>query len=484
MSWIGEEEKKGLLSGKNQFDSDSEAHHEVSLKDSHADKDDAPVDEKVDAFKICILIAISLMTFGSYWVFDIPGSIQTQLTAWFGGPTEYTDSMNGWLYSIYSYPNVILAFFGGFLVDRIGNRPASMLFCGLVLAGQVLFSMGVQLRHYWLCIVGRFVFGLGGESLTVVQNTYTARWFQGKNIAVFFGIVVSISRIGSSINFAVTPRLTDYGVPASVWAGTGMCVISMVASLVAAALDWYGRNRVKDVSADEKISLTHAKTFPLAAWVIFLICVFFYVAVFTFYTVASVIMQSTGLHWPRYDPTQATFFLFIPNFVSIFASPLFGYLVDKKGFSLLWLFEASCMLCLAHVAFLFNANNVFWIPPIPVFIWLGIAYSLGCAALWPMVSYIIPEQGRGTAYGIMTSMQNAGLAIFPNIINAIQDRTVQPLSSTIPLIIFMLCALVASGLILVLFSIDAVKHKGVLNAPASERPQLQKELGIIDGSIN
>jgi hypothetical protein len=58
-----------------------------------------------------VLFFICWLTFGSYWVYDTPGAIQKQLQAWFS-PQNYTDSMNLALYYAYSYPNIILAFFG------------------------------------------------------------------------------------------------------------------------------------------------------------------------------------------------------------------------------------------------------------------------------------------------------------------------------------------------------------------------------------
>lgn len=64
----------------------------------------------------------------------------------------------------------MLAFFGGFLIDRVlGIRLSSVAFCGLIFLGQVLFAIGIQFRMYYLCLLGRFVFGLGGESLAVSQ---------------------------------------------------------------------------------------------------------------------------------------------------------------------------------------------------------------------------------------------------------------------------------------------------------------------------
>jgi hypothetical protein len=57
------------------------------------------------------------------------------------------------------------------------------MFCFFILLGELMFALGIQFKLYYLALVGRFVFGLGGESLTVAQNTYTARWFEG---TIFF----------------------------------------------------------------------------------------------------------------------------------------------------------------------------------------------------------------------------------------------------------------------------------------------------------
>jgi len=71
------------------------------------------------------------------------------------------------LYSIYSYPNIILPLFGGFLVDSIGIRTGVILFSTLICIGQAVFALGCSAGAYWLALLGRFIFGLGGESLGV-----------------------------------------------------------------------------------------------------------------------------------------------------------------------------------------------------------------------------------------------------------------------------------------------------------------------------
>jgi MFS family permease len=439
-----------------------------------------------DVYPFLVLGLICFMTFGSYWVFDTPGAIQTQLRTWFGGPLFYTNSMNLTLYSIYSYPNIFLAFFGGLIMDRwTGVRWGAIIFTSLIFVGQTVFSLGIDGKAYYVCLAGRFIFGLGGESLTVAQNTFTTRWFDGKVLALAFGLVVSFSRIGSSINFVVTPLLAVTGVPVAVWFGTVTCLFSLLATCGCAALDYIGRSRIKrQKGADEPdMKITDVKMIPLPGWILFLVCIFFYVAVLTFYTVASSIMQSTG---KGYKPVVASAFISIPNLVSIVGSPAFGKLVDYFGRALWFIVAASLMLVVGHVLFLGNANEWFEISPIPIMIWVGIAYSMGAAAMWPILSYIVPTSILSTAYGTMTALQNAGLAIFPQIIGALQDAqgiSGTKLVFTLPLVIFISSALISAGLTTLLVALDRRYTEGRLNASGAERALMAEHGTELDDAV-
>ena len=66
------------------------------------------------------------------------------------------------LYALYSWPNVVLCFFGGFLLDSVfGVRLGTVIFSLFVGVGQIIFAMGALLDKYWLMEAGRFFFGIG-----------------------------------------------------------------------------------------------------------------------------------------------------------------------------------------------------------------------------------------------------------------------------------------------------------------------------------
>ena len=93
-------------------------------------------------------------------------------------------------------------------------------------------------------------------------------------------------------------------------------------------------------------------------------------------------------------------------FRSAILSPLLGYIVDKTGRNLYWLMGSITATIIAHalIAFLF-------VHPIVPNVLMGIAYSILAASLWPMVAFLVPKKMLGTAYGMMQSIQNLGLAV-------------------------------------------------------------------------
>lgn len=368
-------------------------------------------------------------------------------------------------------------------MDRwLGVRWGGVLTAFLIFLGQTVFALGVVGRAYPWCVAGRFIFGLGGESLTVAQNTFTTRWFDGEQLALAFGLVLAFSRIGSAINFVVTPILAsmgtpfhEIGVPLSVWFGTFLCFMSLCFAASCSLLDYSGRSRLKRASenSDEPpVNLADVKEFPLPAWILMLICGFFYVAVLTFYTVASLIMQHTGHEYPA---NIASAFIAIPNLVSIIGAPGFGKLVDKFGRALVFLIAASLTLCLGHVLMLGNALEWWVINPIPIFIVIGIAYSAGASSIWPILSYIIPTKMISTAYGTMTSIQNTFLTIFPLITSAILTALHDSKGGfAMTIAIFVACALVAAGLSLLLIGLDLKYTEGRLNMSGADRRALRQ----------
>jgi len=71
------------------------------------------------------------------------------------------------LYTVYSLPNMILPILGGIFLDKIGIRTGLVLFAFILSVGQFIFMIGGYQGNYNEMLFGRFIFGMGGESMAV-----------------------------------------------------------------------------------------------------------------------------------------------------------------------------------------------------------------------------------------------------------------------------------------------------------------------------
>ena len=141
------------------------------------------------------------------------------------------------LYSVYSVPNVFLPFAGGFLTDALGIRNCVLAFATLVTAGQALFAFGVALRLPSVALVGRVVFGVGGESLGVGVASLVSAWFQDQELALALALNLSFSRIGSAANDVLSPLAAEQGLSSAAWLSVLVCALSALSALALLALD-------------------------------------------------------------------------------------------------------------------------------------------------------------------------------------------------------------------------------------------------------
>ncbi|KAF9102479.1 hypothetical protein BGX29_004561 [Mortierella sp. GBA35] len=132
--------------------------------------------------------------------YDNPAALNTQLQKYLGMPYNDYQYLLSTLYSVYSLPNTVLPFLFGSLVDRFGPQRVLLGLSACVCIGQTIFSVGVQTRQIWMMLVGRAIFGVGGER--------------------------------SVVNALVTPWAEqEWGVPTAIWIGTLSCVASFISAI-------------------------------------------------------------------------------------------------------------------------------------------------------------------------------------------------------------------------------------------------------------
>jgi hypothetical protein len=153
-------------------------------------------------------------------------------------------------------------------------------------------------------------------------------------------------------------------------------------------------------------------------WYIAILCVLFYSAVFPF------LFYATDLMINKYhvNPNLAGSIPALLPFGTIFLTPLFGTVYDKKGKGATIMIIGSLILIFVHSILTIPFLNSWWLAAAVVII-LGIGFSLVPAAMWPSVPKIIPEKQLGTAYAVIFWIQNIGLWIIPLLLGIILNST-------------------------------------------------------------
>ena len=382
-------------------------------------------------YRFTILLFISLLAFGSYFAYDSIGAL---------GPTLMRElhldrSDIGNLYTAYSVAAIGIVFFGGMLYDVLGPRRASLLFSLLVLIGAVMVAMATT---KWMLFTGRLVFGAGSEALIVVQSAIVSRWFKGKEIAMAFGITLTISRIGTLFSFNIEELIATYfgSFRVALWAAAGFCLLSVLCNLVFNVMDRHGEE-VLDLAkpdAGDRIVFSDIRKFTPSFWFVVLLCVTFYSAIFPFTALAPdmfhdkwglpLVSASSGGFLSQVFYNFTHMFNTAPGVTSIVIAasmvfaPFAGDLVDRIGKRASLMVLGSVVLIPAHLIMGLTHWN-----PIPMMVLLGAAFVLVPAAMWPSVPMIVEEKRVGTAFGLMTAIQNLGLGLFPLLNGKLRDAT-------------------------------------------------------------
>jgi len=409
-----------------------------------------------------ILAFASLMAFGSYFAYDSVGAIETTLIQVF-----HTDrAAIGTMYSMYSFAAVFAVLAGGFLIDRAGVRRASMIFSTFVVIGAAIVAWAPSLPVMY---VGRVLFGMGSESMIVAQSAIIARWFTGKELAMAFGISLTVSRLGTLFSFNTEELLaTRYGFRGALWIAAALCVASLIANWVYTLMDRHAEPILKlpEAGAGDRIRWADIRKFSAAYWFAVGICTTFYSAIFPFTALSTdffhekwglPMASGEGLGFfggvfynvtHMFSTAQGTTSVIIT--ASMFLAPFAGNLVDRIGRRAALMILGSLLMIPSHLIM-----GVTHVPPVYPMIGLGAAFVLVPACIWPCVPLIVDEARVGTAFGLMTACQNVGLLVFPYINGALRDATHGYTGSQI-----MFSALGAVGLLFSLLLLRADKRHG------------------------
>ena len=360
-----------------------------------------------------VLLFSSLVMFGNYYVYDSIAPLADILRTELG----FSSTQVGTLNAIYSAPNIVMVLIGGVLVDRFGARNATLGFTAICFLGALLPTMadrlpvdllGLHVGTFFWMAAGRLLFGLGAESMIVAVTATLGHWFKGKQLGLAFGLNLSIARAGSYAA-DISPSWAGAAY-ASGWRAALFVALTFAAiSLAAAAVYW-----VIDRAAERNYTLGHAQKsdrfvssdlwrFDRSYWYIVGLCVTFYSVIFPFRSTFAIeyFQNAKGLSLEAAGHMNGYVFL-----AAIFATPLFGFVVDRVGRRSAAMFVGSLLLLAVFPTLLYTSWDL-WVSTVMI----GIAFSLVPAVLWPSIPYLVEEKRLGTALGLMTLLQNVGLTV-------------------------------------------------------------------------
>lgn len=434
-------------------------------------------DSKVARWSVLALVAFTMLC--GYFLTDVMAPLKPMLEQQLGwSSTEY-----GFFTSAYGWFNVFLfmLIIGGMILDKMGVRFTGVGACILMILGCSLkyyaisdyFTMEGELfgwnAQVMVAALGYAIFGVGVEIAGITVSKIIVRWFKGKEMALAMGLEMATARLGTALALSITVPAAKYfgSISAPILLCLTMLCIGLMAFLVFCVMDRKldsSMDAIEQAEEEEPFRLKDALTIITnkGFWLIALLCVLFYSAVFPF------LKYATDLMVNKYsvDPSLAGNIPAILPFGTILLTPFFGNLYDRKGKGATIMIYGALMLIGVHLLFTLPILNQWWFATI-VMVVLGIAFSLVPSAMWPSVPKIIPEKQLGTAYALIFWVQNIGLSMVPLLIGWVLDRYCKlegdgpAYDYTIPMAIFTCFGVLALVIALMLKAEDKKKGYGL-----------------------
>lgn len=327
-----------------------------------------------------------------------------------------------------------------------------------------------------LSAIGFMIFGCGAEMAGITVSRGIVKWFTDHEMALAMGIEMAIARIGVAVVMLGSPVLASIN-PISVSRPVAASLLLVCIGLICfisygfmdKKLDAQGAEEEKDdpFKVSDIGKILSLRMF----WVVALLCVLYYSAIFPFQKYAINMLQC-NLHFTAEQAGQV-FFMFPLGAAAV--TPFLGNFLDRKGKGASMLILGAVLMIVCHLIFAFvvpTTQSV--IITLAAIIVLGISFSLVPAALWPSVPKLIDGKLLGSAYALIFWIQNIGLYAFPMIIGSVLKASnpgvTDPLkyNYTVPMVVFASLGVAALFLGLYLKAIDRKGGYGL------EEPNIKK----------
>ena len=395
------------------------------------------------------LILIASMMFFAYMFVDVMSPLKSLIEQERG----WSSSTFGTYAASEYFLNVFVFFliFAGIILDKMGIRFTGLLSASLMVLGACIKYVGITdwfqttelcawLGSWWtsfpasakVASLGFMIFGCGCEMAGTTVSKAIAKWFEGKEMALAMGMEMAIARLGVFAVMWLAPMVSGW-FDQSVVAPVAFCTVLLIIGLLNYAIfvlmdQKFDKQLIaagemkEEQSSEEEFQIKDlGKIFSSKMfWLVALLCVLYYSAIFPFQRYAPNFLEVTlGID----AESAARLFSCFP-ILAMCLTPVLGALLDFKGKGATMLMVGAVVMIACHLSF------AFLLPMFPskalallLIVTLGVSFSLVPAALWPSVPKIIDSKILGSAYCVIFWIQNIGLCLVPLLIGTVLEAT-------------------------------------------------------------
>ena len=405
-----------------------------------------------------VLVLVALMMFFAYMFVDVMSPLKSLVEGKLGWDSGVFGTYAASEYILNVCGFLIIA---GVILDKLGVRFSGVLSAGLMVFGAALKFIAVSewfqgtafcgwLDSWWvempgsakMASLGFMIFGCGCEMEGTNVSKILAKWFKGKEMALAMGLEMAIARLGVFAVMWIAPLISQR-FDNSIIAPLGFCgallVIGLINFIVFGVMDRKFDSQLVEAglataekSPEDEFHVSDLKAIFTSKmfWIVSLLCVLYYSAIFPFQRYATNFLEETL----AIDAASAARLFSCFPILAMCMTPLLGIYLDRKGKGASMLMIGSIIMIVCHLsfAFLLPAFPQKWFALLLIVV-LGVSFSLVPAALWPSVPRIIDEKILGSAYCLIFWVQNIGLCLVPMLIGSLRQSTG---SYLVPMIVF------------------------------------------------
>lgn len=447
---------------------------------------------KDTSWRWVVLILVSLTMFFAYMFVDVLSPLKTMLET----EVNWSSSIFGTYAGSEFFLNVFAFFliFAGVILDKMGIRFTAILSGALMVIGAFIKlyalsdyfkngGIGFELFNSFapdfpatakLACIGFAIFGCGCEMGGVTVSRILVKWFSGKQLALAMGVEMAIARLGVFAVLQLSPRLASWGEPSVMrpvfYVSLFLC-IGLIFYILYSILDKRLDEQVGSADGEEEEPFRFSDLKLIAGngmfWLVALLCVLFYSAIFPFQKFAT---EMVANNLAISTESAASIFSIFP-IGALFMTPILGGLLDYYGKGATMLMAGSIMMAGCHLMFAFYpfvpGETLSFVVMIATIVVLGISFSLVPASLWPSVPKLIDSKVLGSAYSAIFWVQNVGLMIVPMLIGKVLEATNSTAQAgatrdyTYAMVIFSSFGVIAFFLAFILKVVDKKKGYGL-----------------------